>query len=202
MGARQDYIMNRLVPEWMDRQQRKAAQYGDDNHSHLGIRGQYSDIWRKIGPLERALWDGEDTTGWAEGPREICMDLIGHLFLTIELMDREGSGPLNLSGVPKSPEEYVTVGEGAAALTGPRSAWCRMMVARDPDEHPHTHEVRCVRGWVPHGSPFGRRDWVEFIDGGGRGRSGPRTRHCVMESETDGTAHQHDIRCVGEVPSG
>lgn len=64
----------------------KNKDYGD-NAVALGVKGQFSDIWRKIGKLRTALWDGKELQG--EQPEEILMDLIGHCLLTIDLI-REG----------------------------------------------------------------------------------------------------------------
>jgi hypothetical protein len=84
-----EYIQDCLIPEVSDHMQRGAAHYGVDNHRELGLPGQYADMWRKIKPLKRALWDG-DTDGFKESPREICMDLIGHCLLTIAMIDQCG----------------------------------------------------------------------------------------------------------------
>lgn len=91
MGA-SERIRDFLVPEFIAHQQEKAADYngslvpGMENADVLGVRGQYADIWRKIAKLKKALWDGEELTG--EQPREILLDLIGHAFLTIDMLDR------------------------------------------------------------------------------------------------------------------
>jgi len=86
-SASAQQIMEQLLPEWRDLFLQKNADYGD-SADDLGLAGQYSDIHRKLAKLRRALWDGKKLTG--EQPREICMDLIGHLFLTIEMLDKEG----------------------------------------------------------------------------------------------------------------
>ena len=84
------YIISRLLPEWVDQFLLKAEDYNDnqnENHRVLGVKGQFADIWRKIGKLKKALWHDEPLVG--EQPREILMDLVAHCLLTIELMDRE-----------------------------------------------------------------------------------------------------------------
>jgi hypothetical protein len=78
------YILDDLVPEWEVLFARRNADYGD-GAAVLGIRGQYSDMNRKMTKLKRSLWDGYQLTG--EQPREILMDLIGHCFLTIDMLD-------------------------------------------------------------------------------------------------------------------
>lgn len=82
-----EYICLKIVPEWQELFLKKNADYGD-NSDDLGVRGQFSDIHRKLKKLRRGLWEGQKLTG--EQPREICLDLIGHLFLTIQMIDEEG----------------------------------------------------------------------------------------------------------------
>ena len=76
-----------IVGEFVELFEQKNKDYGDDNANILGPKGQFADIWRKIGKLKRAMWDGQSLTG--EQPEEILMDLIGHCFLTIDML-REG----------------------------------------------------------------------------------------------------------------
>lgn len=83
-------IIGSLLQEWRDLFLKKNADYeagGFENHRVLGIKGQFADIWRKIAKLKAALWDGKELT--QEPPREVLMDLIGHCFLTIAMIDRE-----------------------------------------------------------------------------------------------------------------
>lgn len=82
------YIIDVLIPEMVKKANEDWEHYGDC-HKELGIQGQFADIWRKVGPLKRALWEGETLT--REQPREICMDLVGHLLLTVAMLDREDS---------------------------------------------------------------------------------------------------------------
>lgn len=91
-----DRIISKLVPEWVEHQKLKGADYNTisaagepifENADVLGIRGQFSDIWRKIWKLKKGMWDGETLV--AEQPREILMDLIGHCFLAIDMIDRK-----------------------------------------------------------------------------------------------------------------
>jgi hypothetical protein len=85
-----EYILGELLQEWAESFARNNGEYGD-LHQELGVRAQYVDMHRKMGKFRRAVWDGVDTSAWREGPREIIMDLIGHCFLTLQLMDSEGS---------------------------------------------------------------------------------------------------------------
>lgn len=84
-----EYIMGQLLQEFAAKFEANNREYGN-MHQELGIRAQYVDMHRKMGKLRRALWEDTPTSSWREGPREIVMDLIGHCFLTLEIMDREG----------------------------------------------------------------------------------------------------------------
>lgn len=79
-------IVEELVPEWVAYFAAKNAGYGD-MHQDLGVRAQYVDLHRKTRKLKRAFWDNEDIGD--ETPREVAMDLIGHCFLAICLIDAE-----------------------------------------------------------------------------------------------------------------
>lgn len=79
-------IVERLAPEWQALFLAKNANYGE-HADDLGVRGQYADIHRKTTLLRRALWDGEELR--FESAREVCFDLIGHLFLTIAKLDKK-----------------------------------------------------------------------------------------------------------------
>jgi hypothetical protein len=80
------YIVTKLLPEVAEHMIEAGRHYGD-NHRTLGPRGQFADIWRKIGPLKRAMWEGAELT--RETPRQILIDLIGHALLTVEMIDHE-----------------------------------------------------------------------------------------------------------------
>jgi hypothetical protein len=81
-----EYIEKSIIPTVVQNLRRNAQQYGDTFES-LGPAGQFADIWRKVGPLKRALWDGEELPN--ESPTQICYDLIGHALLTIYLLGRK-----------------------------------------------------------------------------------------------------------------
>lgn len=76
-------IATRLMPEWLHLFARKNRDYGD-NAQELGLRGQFADIWRKIAKLKKSMWDGEELI--FEGTEEVLMDLIGHLFLSLNML--------------------------------------------------------------------------------------------------------------------
>jgi hypothetical protein len=80
-------IINNLLPEWWAQFKKKNNEYGTHDDD-LGMRGQYADIHRKMKKLRNALWDGKPLTH--EQPREVILDLIGHLFLTLAKGDRDG----------------------------------------------------------------------------------------------------------------
>lgn len=80
------YILETLIPEWVEKFTEKNKDYGNDAN-RLGTRGAFVDIYRKVGKLKRAIWDGQELKG--EQPREILLDLVGHCFLTIASIDRE-----------------------------------------------------------------------------------------------------------------
>lgn len=94
LGPRAREILEQLLPEFAGRFAQAALHYGDNNADNLGPAGQFADIWRKIGPLRRALWDGEELT--RESAEVILFDLIGHCLLTIGMLrrevDRRGAG--------------------------------------------------------------------------------------------------------------
>lgn len=96
IGPRAQYRIAILLGEMADKIAEDSRHYGDDNDKALGLRGQFSDIWRKIGPLRRALW--EDETLVRETPRAILMDLIGHCLLTIQMIDEEADPDLAPGG--------------------------------------------------------------------------------------------------------
>ncbi|QKY78596.1 hypothetical protein SEA_DRYAD_58 [Streptomyces phage Dryad] len=76
-------IATRIMPEWLALFQRKNRDYGSGSAYELGVRGQYSDIHRKMIKLKRAMWDGEELD--FEDTDEIIKDLISHLFLTLHM---------------------------------------------------------------------------------------------------------------------
>jgi len=97
MVGASERIVTKLVPEWITHQLDKSRDYNSEtdgavfeNADILGVQGQFADIWRKIWKLKKALWDGSKLT--AEQPREILMDLIGHCFLAIDMIDRQAGG--------------------------------------------------------------------------------------------------------------
>jgi len=76
-------IATRIMPEWLALFAQKNRDYGSGSAYELGVRGQYSDIHRKMIKLKRAMWDGHDLD--FEDTDEIIKDLISHLFLTLHM---------------------------------------------------------------------------------------------------------------------
>lgn len=97
LGAQGRRIIRLIIPALVQKFVQANLHYGPNNANILGPAGQFSDIWRKVGPLKRALWDGVELT--REGPIEILQDLIAHCLLTIDMLQQEvprrGSGKLS-----------------------------------------------------------------------------------------------------------
>jgi hypothetical protein len=87
--ATAQYIMDHLLPEWKDLFLRKHYGYGEMHAldgKEFGMKAQYLDIHRKVRKLRRAFWDGEPIGD--EDPKEVLLDLIGHCFLSLDLLAR------------------------------------------------------------------------------------------------------------------
>lgn len=81
-----DDVINNIMPETMALWSKKNADY-EGQLMFLGKRGQFSDLNRKFWKLKKALWDGQDL-GF-ESAEEVCMDMIGHLLMTIHMLRTE-----------------------------------------------------------------------------------------------------------------
>lgn len=94
LGEQARRVITKGLPHIIAKFVEASLHYGPDNANVLGPAGQFADIWRKIGPLKQALWEGKELK--REGPITICQDLIGHLLLTIDMLeqgaDHRGSG--------------------------------------------------------------------------------------------------------------
>lgn len=78
-------VLMEVLPRVLELFLVKNQDYGDDMGAmRLGPKGQFVDIWRKVGKLKRALWDGEKMAG--EQADEMFMDLIGHILLSLNEM--------------------------------------------------------------------------------------------------------------------
>ena len=101
-GADGRYIRDRLMPAFWEHFASKAKDYNDidgfEPHRVLGRRGQFGEIWRKVWKLKNTMWD--DRTLIHEGEREILLDMIGHCFLAIAMLDGEKPPLGSLEDVP------------------------------------------------------------------------------------------------------
>lgn len=86
------YICDMLIPEWKALFLKKNSGYREA-HGLLGVKGCFPDVWRKVYRLKAAFWDEVDTSEWSEPPREILLDLIGHAFMILSLLD-ESENPM------------------------------------------------------------------------------------------------------------
>jgi hypothetical protein len=82
------YIFGILEPEWSDQFEKRNAEYGEYD-AELGTLGEMVEIHRKYKKLKRAFIEKADTSDWAESPRQVAMDMIGHLYLLIAVIDEE-----------------------------------------------------------------------------------------------------------------
>jgi hypothetical protein len=113
--ASQDIYL-RLLPEWAERFALGQEKYQDVEH--LGPKGVFPDVNRKVGRLRSDIWEGRTPPEGAEPTREVILDLIGHLFLMLHLEDQAplagldphhnepaGTGYLDRDDPPEDPEE-------------------------------------------------------------------------------------------------
>jgi hypothetical protein len=80
-------IEDEILPVVMERFRNKTAEYGNGAANDLGIRGQYSDMHRKMIKLRRAMWDGEVLT--SEPLEEVIGDMIAHCLLTLDMLAQD-----------------------------------------------------------------------------------------------------------------
>lgn len=133
-GADGRYIWSRLLPEFWEHFASKAKDYNDvdgfEPHKVLGVRGQFAEVWRKVWKLKNTLWDGR--TLQYEGEREVLLDMIGHCFLAIAMLDTQAPPPGRLGEVPTSKiiEDYENVkrpnGETIRLRRGAADQWWPM----------------------------------------------------------------------------
>jgi hypothetical protein len=92
------YIADDLLPEWLALFLKKNAKYRDVQH--LGAKGTFPDVNRKVGAIKSVVWNGEPEADGAESTRQVIMDLIGHLFLMLALYDVEQGSNRNSAFPP------------------------------------------------------------------------------------------------------
>jgi hypothetical protein len=83
-------IINVLLPRFLALFSTKNKDYGAGGHEGLGVRAQYVDLSRKVLKLKRVLWDNEGLEH--EQVDEVLLDLIGHCFLTLQLLQHSEMG--------------------------------------------------------------------------------------------------------------
>jgi hypothetical protein len=85
-----EYIVEHLLMQWLDLFLEKNRKYAKVNTTaHLGPRGHYPNVHRKVGVLRDRVWEGNESPG--EPTKEVIFDLIGHLFLMAADLDKEDS---------------------------------------------------------------------------------------------------------------
>lgn len=85
----------------------RTIEYGD--HAFLlGSRGQFADMSRKMGKLKTGVWDDNQSALVSEGVEEVVLDMIGHCFLTLQCLRREGKTGKALRG--KGEKIYFNMG--------------------------------------------------------------------------------------------
>jgi hypothetical protein len=79
-------IVEAINPEVMALWLKKNHDYAGQQ-MFLGLKAQFCDINRKFWKLKSALWD-DQALGF-ESAEEVCMDMIGHLMMTIYFLKHE-----------------------------------------------------------------------------------------------------------------
>lgn len=80
-------ILEHHLPAWLALFLEKNRKYAGIEKNELGVRGKFVDVFRKTGILKSRLWDGAEVVG--EDTPEVIMDMIGHLFLMLDDLERE-----------------------------------------------------------------------------------------------------------------
>lgn len=76
-----------LDGEWWNQFIDAYLEYGDGAADELGLAGQWGDLFRKVRKLKPELWEGKEHLT-RETARQVLMDIIGHAFLAIDMIDR------------------------------------------------------------------------------------------------------------------
>lgn len=147
-------IFERLLPEWMALFLLKNDGYKKvDNR--LGAKGVYPEVNRKVGRLERDLWDGEPVLEEMEPTRRVILDLVGHLFLMLHMLDASESTVKYLEPTSSNAEELgqMLVGAQDVAIKTPfgtRQLW-GYGIANAPDVASyHPDDDIAGTGYSPH----------------------------------------------------
>lgn len=91
MSPQGQRVITELLPVWLQEFARKNADYnskdGFNTAELLAEKGQFAELWRKMGKLKVALWDGQAMN--FEGEEEILRDMIGHCFLALDFLEEK-----------------------------------------------------------------------------------------------------------------
>jgi CHASE3 domain sensor protein len=88
--ANERIVKDGLMKEFEGKFLEKGRDY-NDGHEFLGVRGQFSDMNRKFQKLKRFMWDNPEEQPVGESLEEILFDMIGHCFLTIDLLRQDAA---------------------------------------------------------------------------------------------------------------
>lgn len=81
-------VIQGVLPGVLELYLGKSRDYGGSlgDMIGLGTKAAFVDIWRKVGKLKRAMWDGQKMVG--EQVDEILADLVGHVLIILDGMKR------------------------------------------------------------------------------------------------------------------
>lgn len=83
-----DFIVNTILPAFLEHFLRKNAGYGDRHRrTRTGIRGEFCGIDRKVDMVFESVWNGKKLE--FEQPQELLWDLMGSCLLMLDLMAQE-----------------------------------------------------------------------------------------------------------------
>lgn len=99
------YIADVLMPEWFRQFIKANNEYGEYEIDAYSKLGEIIELRRKLRKLERAFIDRVDYGNWRETPREVLLDMIGHSFLLLNVLDEEGHRPFSSKPWPEGPDE-------------------------------------------------------------------------------------------------
>lgn len=82
-------IVEDILPQVMTLYLRKSKDYDGNVMAmlKLGPKASFVDLWRKVGKLKGALWDGKQMVG--EQADEILADLVGHVLIILDEMNQD-----------------------------------------------------------------------------------------------------------------
>jgi len=84
------HMLEVILPQCVEHFKRKSGDYGPEGFTDLGVKGQFSDMWRKMLKLKRGLWEGKPLA--LEQSDEILKDLFGHLLISLYLLEEPDDG--------------------------------------------------------------------------------------------------------------